>query len=270
MDNRPIGVFDSGLGGLTAVKELEKALPRESIVYFGDTGRVPYGTRSRETVRRYARQDMAFLIGHGVKAVLAACGTVSSTAADIGEGLSVPYFDVVAPTARAAAAATKNRKIGVIGTSATIQSDSYRRALLGLDHTFEVFPQACPLFVPLVENAFVAPQDEVTRLVAERYLAPLREADVDTLILGCTHYPIISPTIASVMGRGVTLIDSGREAALALAGALGERDLLCGDARPRRADYYVTDAPENFTNVAELFLGHSVEGHTERINIETY
>lgn len=270
MDNRPIGVFDSGLGGLTAVKELEKVLPRESIVYFGDTGRVPYGTRSRETVRSYARQDMDFLISREVKAVLAACGTVSSTAADIGAGLPVPYFDVVVPTAKAAAAATGNGKIGIIGTSATIHSDSYRKALLGINYKLEVYSQPCPLFVPLVENAFISPQDEVTRLVAERYLAPIRESGVDTLILGCTHYPIISATIASVMGRGVTLIDSGREAALALAAALREQDLLCDGSAPRQADYYVTDAPESFTGVAELFLGHSVEGRTERINIENY
>ncbi len=269
MDNRPIGVFDSGLGGLTAVKELEKVLPEESVVYFGDTGRVPYGTRSRETVRSYARQDMAFLMGRGVKAVLAACGTVSSTARDIGESLPVPYFDVVAPTAKAAAAATRNGKIGGLGTSATIQSDSYRQALLALDYKLEVFSQACPLFVSLVENGFVAPQDEVTRLVAERYLSPIREAGVDVLILGCTHFPIISPTIASVMGRKVTLVDSGREAALALAASLRERDLLCG-SQSRQASYYVTDAPENFAGVAELFLGHSVEGRTERINIESY
>lgn len=268
MDHRPIGVFDSGLGGLTAVKELEKALPAESIIYFGDTGRVPYGSRSREIVRSYARQDMDFLMSKNVKAVLAACGTVSSTAADIGAALPVPYFDVVAPTAKAAAAATKNGKIGVIGTSATIHSDSYRKALLALDYSLEVYPQACPLFVPLVENAFISPQDEVTRLVAERYLSPLREMGVDTLILGCTHYPIISAIIGSVMGRGVTLINSGREAALALACALREKELLCDGAPPRRASYYVTDAPESFTAVAELFLGHSVEGRTERITME--
>ena len=270
MDNRPIGVFDSGLGGLTAVKELEKVLPQESLVYFGDTGRVPYGSRSRETVRRYAKQDMAFLMGHGVKAVLAACGTVSSTARDIGENLGVPYFDVVRPTAQAAAAATKNKKVGVIGTSATIHSGSYRAALLSIDYKLQVFSQPCPLFVPLVENAFISPQDEVTRLVAERYLAPVRAAEVDTLILGCTHYPIISATIGSVMGRGVTLIDSGREAALALAKTLRERDLLCPEGVPRQARYYVTDTPENFLNVAELFLGHSVEGRTQRIEIESY
>ena len=267
MDDRPIGVFDSGLGGLTAMKQLEGLLPHESIVYFGDTGRVPYGTRGREVVRRYAAQDMEFLMGHDVKAVLAACGTVSSTAGDIGHRLPVPYFDVIGPSAQAALAATHNKKIGVIGTSATIHSDAYRQALLALDDRLEVFSQPCPLFVPLVENAFVSPQDEVTRLVAQRYLGPIREAGVDTLILGCTHYPIISAIIGSVMGRGVTLIDSGKEAALALASALRERDLLGRAEKPRTVSFFVTDEPENFTAVAELFLGHSVLGRVERVTI---
>ncbi|MEF2801028.1 MAG: glutamate racemase [Acutalibacter sp.] len=270
MDNRPIGVFDSGLGGLTAVKQLEQVLPGESLVYFGDTGRVPYGSRGKDTILRYARQDMDFLLAQNVKAVLAACGTVSSVARSVGEALSVPYIDVIGPSARAAAAATKNGKIGVIGTAATIASDSYRSALLRINHKLEVYPQACPLFVSLVESGFVSPQDEVTRLVAERYLAPMRAAGVDTLILGCTHYPIIAPTVAGVMGRGVTLIDSGREAALALAQALKERDLLCDAGHRRQASYFVTDTPENFLNVAELFLGHSVEGRTQRIDIESY
>ncbi len=270
MDNRPIGVFDSGLGGLTAVKQLEQVLPGESLVYFGDTGRVPYGSLGKDTILRYARQDMDFLLSQNVKAVLAACGTVSSVARSVGEALSVPYIDVIGPSARAAAAATKNGKIGVIGTAATIASDSYRSALLRINHKLEVYPQACPLFVSLVESGFVSPQDEVTRLVAERYLAPVRAAGVDTLILGCTHYPIIAPTVAGVMGRGVTLIDSGREAALALAQALKERDLLCEEGHRRQASYFVTDTPENFLNVAELFLGHSVEGRTQRIDIESY
>lgn len=270
MDNRPIGVFDSGLGGLTAVKQLEQVLPGESLVYFGDTGRVPYGSRGKDTILRYARQDMDFLLAQNVKAVLAACGTVSSVARSVGEALSVPYIDVIGPSARAAAAATKNGKIGVIGTAATIASDSYRSALLRINHKLEVYPQACPLFVSLVESGFVSPQDEVTRLVAERYLAPVRAAGVDTLILGCTHYPIIAPTVAGVMGRGVTLIDSGREAALSLAQALKERDLLCEEGHRRQASYFVTDTPENFLNVAELFLGHSVEGRTQRIDIESY
>ena len=270
MDARPIGVFDSGLGGLTAVKQLEKVLPGESIVYFGDTGRVPYGSRGKDTILRYARQDMEFLLSQNVKAVLAACGTVSSVARSVGESLSVPYIDVITPSAQAAAAATKNGRIGVIGTAATIQSDSYRSALLRINHKLEVYPQACPLFVSLVESGFVAPQDEVTRLVAERYLSPIRAAEVDTLILGCTHYPIIAPIIGGVMGRGVTLIDSGQQAALAMAQALRERDLLAPQGSRRRADFFVTDTPQNFLNVAELFLGHSIEGRTQRIQKEKH
>lgn len=260
MDNRPIGVFDSGLGGLTAVKELEKVLPKESLVYFGDTGRVPYGSRSREVVRRYARQDMDFLLGHGVKAVLAACGTVSSTAADIGARLPVPYFDVVAPTARAAVTATRNRRIGVLGTSATIHSGSYAHAIQQIDKGIEVFPQACPLFVPLTENGFISPEDELVRIVVERYLEPVRGAGVDTVILGCTHYPLLSEAIGRAMGPGVTLINSGKEAANALAAALEETGGLCAPKEERSAEFYVTDAPENFSTVAQLFLGHSVEG----------
>lgn len=260
MDNRPIGVFDSGLGGLTAVKELEAVLPGESLVYFGDTGRVPYGSRSREVVRRYARQDMSFMMAHNVKAVLAACGTVSSTAADIGARLPVPYFDVLAPTVRAAVHASKNRRIGVLGTSATIHSGSYVQAIQQIDKSIEVFPQACPLFVPMTENGFISPEDELVRIVVERYLMPVREAGVDTLILGCTHYPLLAEAIGRVMGPEVALINSGKEAAHALAAALEETGGLCDPGQERRTEFYVTDAPENFSTVARLFLGHSVEG----------
>lgn len=260
MDNRPIGVFDSGLGGLTAVKELERVLPGESLVYFGDTGRVPYGSRSRETVRRYARQDMDFLLGHDVKAVLAACGTVSSTAADIGAGLPVPYFDVVGPTVRAAVHESGSGRIGVLGTSATIHSGSYVRAIHDMDPRAKVLSQACPLFVPLTENGFIDPEDELVQIVVERYLGPVREAGVDTLILGCTHYPLLSGAIGRFMGPGVKLINSGREAALALSRELREGDRLCTPGAERRAEFYVSDEPENFAAVAELFLGHGVRG----------
>lgn len=260
MDNRPIGVFDSGLGGLTAVKELEEALPGESLVYFGDTGRVPYGSKGREIIRRYARQDMDFLLMHDVKAVLAACGTVSSTAADIGAGLPVPYFDVIEPTALAAVRATRNGRIGALGTSATIHSGSYVRAIRRIDGGIEVFPQACPLFVPLTENGFIDPEDELVRIVVERYLGPVREAGVDTLILGCTHYPLLSEAIGRFMGPEVKLINSGREAALALSEELCKGDRLCAPGAERRAEFYVSDEPENFAAVAELFLGHGVRG----------
>lgn len=269
MDNRPIGVFDSGLGGLTAVKQLEKLLPGESIIYFGDTGRVPYGSRGKETILRYARQDMDFLLSQNVKAVLAACGTVSSVARSVGEALSVPYIDVIRPSAQAAAAATKNGKIGVIGTAATIHSDSYRSALLCLNHKLQVFPQACPLFVSLVESGFVSPQDEVTRLVAERYLAPVRAAGVDTLILGCTHYPLIKTMIGEFMGRNVVLVDPAKTAAHHLERILSERGIKA-DHPAGQAHFYVSDAPDGFVQTADLFLGEYKGGEVEQIAIDKY
>lgn len=270
MDNRPIGVFDSGLGGLTAVKELMRILPNERILYFGDTGRVPYGSRGRETIRRYAKQDMNFLLQHDVKAVLAACGTVSSTARDIGEALPVPYLDVLRPTAQTAVQQTRNGRIGVIGTAATIASGSYRREIRQINPDIEVFEQACPLFVPLVENAFVSPQDEITRLVAQRYLAPIRERGVDTLILGCTHYPIISATIRSVMGSGVTLINSGLEAALGCHEILRSENLLREAAEAPDYRYCVSDITEGFRQVTDLLLGQNLNGQVERVDIEKY
>lgn len=270
MDNRPIGVFDSGLGGLTAVKMLREILPNEQLLYFGDTGRVPYGTRSSETILRYAKQDMRFLLSRDVKAVVVACGTVSSVAAKEGAALPVPYIDVLRPTARAAARATRNGRIAIIGTSATIASGSYRRELAAIDSSLTLFEQACPLFVPLVENAFVSPDDEVTRLVTERYLASLRGNGVDTMILGCTHYPIISETIRRVMGDHVTLIDSGREAALHCSAVLSDAGLLHGDTPTAPTRFFVSDTTESFYSVAALFLGERVEGRVERIDIERY
>lgn len=270
MDNRPIGVFDSGLGGLTAVKELLRIMPHENIIYFGDTGRVPYGSRSRETIRKYAAQDAAFLKSNKVKMIVAACGTVSSVAGDLGDGLGVPYTGVLQPTARAAAAATENGRVGVIGTTATIRSGSYRRALAEIDPGITAFERDCPLFVPLVENGFIGDDEEVTRLVAERYLSPLREAGVDTLILGCTHYPIIQRIISRVMGDGVTLIDSGRETALACSGMLKEHDLLCGRDSAGECSFFVSDRVEGFAQIAEIFLGRDVKSDVSHVDINQY
>ena len=270
MDNRPIGVFDSGLGGLTAVKQLEQVLPGESIVYFGDTGRVPYGSRGKDTILRYAKQDMAFLLSQNVKAVLAACGTVSSVARSVGEALSVPFIDVIGPSAKAAAAATKNGRIGVIGTAATIQSDSYRSALLRINHKFEVFPQACPLFVPLVESGYVQDGNPVTKLVIADYLESVRASGIDTLILGCTHYPLLKKMIGDYVGESVTLIDSGKVTAQAAAEALADLDLLSGRTEGGTARYYVSDTPDNFAEQEMLFLGEYAGGPVERIAIESY
>ncbi len=274
MDNRPIGVFDSGLGGLTAFKALSALLPHEDIVYFGDTGRVPYGTRSRETIVKYARQDMAFLQSKDVKMILAACGTVSSVAGPKGELLSdtlnVPFVGVLRPTAREAATATRNGKIGVLGTTATIRSGSYQRELAVINPDLQVYGQDCPLFVPLVESGFVQPGDPITRLTVERYLAPMKEAGVDTLILGCTHYPIIAPVIAEVMGEGVTLINSGREAARFCVALLAEKNLLTDRQEEGQRHFYVSDRTEGFSGVAGIFLGQDVQGEVSHVDIDKY
>ena len=209
MDNRPIGIFDSGLGGLTAVKEILSILPQEDIVYFGDTGRVPYGTRSKETIMKYAKQDMAFLQSKNVKMIIAACGTVSSVAGHIGEALSLPFTGVLKPTALAACLATHKKRIGIIGTTATIKSGSYQKAILEINPDIQVFAQDCPLFVPLVENGFTSPDSDIVLSVIKHYLQPFMDADIDTLILGCTHYPILYHAIEKVMGKGVFFVQKG-------------------------------------------------------------
>ena len=223
----PIGVFDSGLGGLTAVRELRRILPGEDIVYFGDTGRVPYGTRGVDVIVRYAKQDIAFLLEQNVKYVMAACGTVSSTLSEAyTRTLPVPYTGVVQSAAAAAVRATRTGLIGVIGTPATVKSGSYNAAIAALMPGARIVATACPLFVPLVENGYFGADNAVTRLVARDYLKDIRAAGVDTLILGCTHYPLIAPIIADLMGPEVALIDPGRETALAARDALASAGLL--------------------------------------------
>ena len=264
MDKRPIGVFDSGLGGLTAVRHLRDILPNENIVYFGDTGRVPYGTRSRNTIRRYAAEDCQLLLQHDVKYIIAACGTVSSVAQDILDDLPVPAIGVVHPTAAAALKATRNGRIGILGTSATIRSASFENAMKAIDPSIRVTATACPLFVSLVESGWIDPNDDVAVPMVRRYLAEVKTAGVDTLILGCTHFPLLSPIIQAELGDGVTLIDSGRETAAACADALrlsnslAQRDAGC-------ARYFVSDQPEGFSQVAEIFLGQSVEQAVEMV-----
>jgi len=266
MDSRPVGVFDSGLGGLTTVRELRTLLPGERIVYFGDTGRVPYGTRSRETIRRYAMQDVSFLLSKGVKLIVIACNT-ASVALD-GETLPVPSVGALLPAVPAACRATVNKRVAVIGTPATVRSGAYEKALLQADPSLSVLTVACPLFVPLVENGFTAPDDPVTRLVAEKYLTPVREFGADTLILGCTHYPVIEALIASVMGEGVFLINSGREAARAARELLLSRD--AAGTGPGDCRYYVSDSTADFAENARAILGRDVSGQVERVNIESY
>ncbi|MDL2293571.1 glutamate racemase [Ruminococcaceae bacterium OttesenSCG-928-D13] len=267
----PLGVFDSGLGGLTAVRELRRVLPGEDIVYFGDTGRVPYGTKGREVIISYARQDIAFLLSRDVKTLLAACGTVSSTfPAAEGDALPAPYLGVVGPTTEAAARATKNGRVGIIGTEATIASGSYKAALEPLCPGVETVGAACPLFVPLVENGHFAPGDPLVELTVVEYLAPLKAAGVDTLILGCTHYPLLAGAIGAYMGPDVTLIDSGRQAALALKARLEAQNLLNPRQSGGATAYYVSDAPERFSRLAAILLGDENPGAATQITIEKY
>ncbi len=263
MDNRPIGVFDSGIGGLSAVKELMKILPNENIIYFGDTGRVPYGTRSPETISAYAREDMDFLMKFDPKAVMVACGTVSSVALDaLKTGYSVKTVGVVKSAAKAAATATKNGKIGVISTGATHRSGAFKKAISEIFDA-EVFSAAAPLFIPLVENGYIDKNNEVTRLVAKDYIYPLLEKGIDTLILGCTHFPVIKELIADI-APSVTLIDSGKEAAIHLKEYLVENGLTA-EREVGENRYFVSDTAEGFSSVAEMFLGKKLDGRVEKI-----
>lgn len=258
-----IGIFDSGLGGLTAYKELHTRLPDGDFVYFGDTGRVPYGSRSRELLIRYARQDIRFLLDRGADVILAACGTVSSVVLDaIRDEFSIPLFGVVDASVRAALAATKNEKIGVIGTGATISSGAFEKKLTAADPRVVVTAAACPLFVPLVENGYIGRGCAVTRAVAADYLAPFCGAGIDTLILGCTHFPIIADIISDLL-PGVTLINSGAAAAAeiaALPGAAGGHG---------SASFFVSDSPVNFDAVARVFLGGETI-RAKKVDIEAY
>ena len=260
MDTRPIGVFDSGLGGLTALRELARLMPEEDLVYFGDTGRVPYGGRSPQVITRYARQDVAFLRTFDPKAIVIACGTVSATALDaLREENPIPMFGVVEPTARAAAHVTRNGRVGLIGTRASIRSGAYERELGRLKPGVEVTARACPLLVSLVENGRFRPGDIVAETVVAEYLTPIKAAGVDALILGCTHYPLLAPLIQAFLGAGVTLVNSGREAARTAGRLLAEKGLLSPKKAGGSRRYFVTDAGGSFSAVAEVFLGEPVE-----------
>ena len=265
MDTRPIGVFDSGLGGLTAVRQLRRVLPGEAIVYFGDTGRVPYGSRGRDIIVQYARQDIRFLLQQDVKFIIAACGTVSSTyPPEEAARLPVPFTGVVGATARAAVDATRNRKIGIIGTAATVRSGSYAAIIRDMMPDVQIFARACPMFVPLVENGRVHRGDVVIETIVKEYLTPLKDAGVDTLILGCTHYPLLEEVIGDFMGPDVTLIDSGAEAAN-LASTQFDPNEGTGTTQ-----YFVSDDPQGFDQLAELFLQEKVDVGAELVDISRY
>ncbi len=255
---RPVGVFDSGIGGLTVVQELIRQLPHESIVYFGDTARVPYGPKSPDTVRRYSREIASFLAEQDVKAIVIACNTATAHAlGTLRSELTLPVIGVVEPGARAAAAATKTGRIGVIGTAGTIKSGAYERAIHALLPDANVTARACPLFVPIVEEGWV--DHEATRLIAREYLAPLVDAGVDTLVLGCTHYPLLKPLIRVVVGPTVRLIDSAEETAAEAGRTLADDRLEAPPAVDAAYRFVASDDPEQFLRVGQRFLGGAVE-----------
>ena len=269
MDARPIGIFDSGLGGLTMVKKLAELLPGEDIVYLGDTGRSPYGSRSRETIIKYVRQDAAFLARHDIKAMVIACNTACSAAFDLVDRIyDMPVYEVVNPPVKAAAIQTKNKKIGVIGTAATIRSGVYESALKKIAPDLLVISASCPLFVPLVENGRTGEDDIAALDIAEGYLAGLRESGVDTLLLGCTHYPLLHGVISKKMGPGVVLIDSGAEAAKLVAGDLSLRGIEAPGGEGGSVKFFVTDGTEGFSILASRFIESNVHGLVEQVELD--
>ena len=262
----PIGVFDSGIGGLTVVRELMRQLPNEDIIYFGDTARVPYGPKSPETVTRYAHEITSFLQDQGVKNVVVACNTATAHAVtSLRDHFTLPITGVIEPGARAAVRATSTRRIGVIGTLGTVSSGAYERAIHALDDDINVTARACPLFVPFVEEGWL--EHPAIELVADDYLAPLIDIGIDTLVLGCTHYPLIKPVIARVIGPDIRLIDSAEETAGEVSRLLQERGLRRGPREDApRMRFIASDVPEQFRNVGKRFLGSAID-HVETISL---
>ena len=267
MKDRPIGIFDSGVGGLTVLDAIARAYPLESLVYFGDTGRYPYGVRSKQVIVEYSRQIAGFLEQQQCKLIVIACNTASSLAlAEVSMQASVDVIGVIEPGASAAVRATKTKRIGVIGTEATVNSGAYTKAIHAVDSTVDVVARACPLFVALAEEGYAG--KDATRLVAEEYLAPFRGDKIDTLVLGCTHYPLLKDDIAEVLGPGVTLVDSASAVAHAVAARLRERNHHRESAHAAQTRYFVSDTPARFQRVGKRFLGRDVEP-VEVVNLET-
>ena len=266
MDNRPIGIFDSGVGGLTVVREVLRQLPHESVLYVGDTARVPYGPRGEATIARFALQLVEFLLRRDVKALVVACNSISATAMDpIRAQSPVPVLDVIGPTVEAAVRQTRTNRIGVIGTVATVNSGVYLRTVQGLRPEAEVLLQACPLFVPIAEEGLV--EHEGTRLFAEEYLAPFQGTEVDTMVLGCTHYPLLKAMLARILGPEVALIDSAEPTVRRLGAMLQETGLGAKPGIKIGHQFCVTDASEKFTQIATRFLGGELSGCVSRVEI---
>ncbi|MDO4531861.1 MAG: glutamate racemase [Bacillota bacterium] len=267
MDTRPIGVFDSGVGGLTVVKQIMKVMPHENIVYFGDTARVPYGTKSKEAVTKYSKQNVRFLLSKGVKAIIVACNTASSNSIDaLRDTFDVPIFGVVVPGVEEALLSTKNKKIGVIGTPGTVRSGAYEKMICEKDGEMQVFTKACPLFVPLAEEGWT--DNEVSRQAAKRYLDELVEKGIDSLVLGCTHYPLLKRCIGTTVGDAIKLVDPAKATALRVMHFLGERNQLNQEDAEGKKQFYLSDSTDTFQFVCEKALKFPYQ--PQIIDIERY
>jgi len=264
MDNRPIGIFDSGLGGLTVFKEVKKVLPEESLIYLGDTARVPYGVRSKDTVIKFALEDLAFLLTKKVKCVIVACNTVSSLALnEVKRASSVPVFGVISPVVKIAIEKTKNQRIGVIGTRATVGAKAYSKGIKKQERTIKVFERHTSLLVPLIEEGLVKGAE--IRIFINKYLSPLKKSKIDCLIMGCTHYPIIESELRNFLGNKIYLVNPAKEVAKEVSDYLNEKGMT---SKSRKEDrFYLTDLTERFIMTAEMFLGEKISGKALKVII---
>lgn len=268
MSNRPIGVFDSGLGGLTVLKEIMKILPNENIVYFGDTARVPYGPRSKDTVTKYTFQAINFLISKNVKAIVIACNTATARALKEAQAkYDIPILGVIEAGARTAAYSTTNKIVGVIGTDGTINSKAYNAEIEKIDKDIKIIDKACPLFVPIVEEGWA--NTDIATLTAKRYLDELIAQNIDSLVLGCTHYPLLKRTIGEVVGEKIKLVNPAKETAIDLKGILEKNNITRDNDEKGMYEYYVSDIPEKFATIAKEFLKQDIE-NINGVEIQKY
>lgn len=268
MDNRPIGIFDSGLGGLTVLKEVVALMPSESVVYFGDSGRAPYGTKSKETVTKYTFQNIRFLLNQDIKMIVIACNTASAYSYQaVKNSFDIPIVEVVEPGAITVVRETRNKKVGVIGTPATINSGAYEKAINRINGSIEIISKACPLFVQLVEEGWW--ENDIALRIAEEYLSSLKDNDIDTLVLGCTHYPLLYNTISKVMGDKVNLVNSAHEAAKAVSRVIQERNMERDSGLKPVYRYYTSDSVEKFETLGSIILDRDIKT-VEKVDIEKY
>jgi glutamate racemase len=269
IQNKPIGIFDSGVGGLTVLKEVLKQLPNENIIYFGDTARVPYGSKSVETIKKFAMQDSSFLKSMDVKMIVVACNTVSSNAMNLlRENFDIPFVDVLLPNAMYASQVTRKKRIGVIGTPATIESGAYSKIIKKFNKSHKVFSLATPLLVPLAEEGLV--ENKATEIILRDYLKKLIKKDIDTLILGCTHYPLFERKIREISGDNVQVVNSARQTARTVKSMLEDLGMLNSDNKKGDIRFFLSDIPRNFRKIAQRFLKQNIAGEVSKIDIENY